>query len=655
MRIGSVRIQNFRSFKDATVNFDSYTCLVGPNGAGKSAVLAALNLFFRNTDDMPVDLTNLGEEDFHNRDTGTSVSITVTFIDLNGPEQQEFKHYYRQGKLVFEAYANWANGSAPVLHRGWRDVMEAFKPFFEALENKAVAAELRKIYEDLRQKYPELPRWSSKDAAEQALRDHEEAHSELCAQSPSGVTPYGFTKGENRLAKFLQWVYVPAVKDATDEQAEAKNSALGKLIQRKVRGSIDFASRIDQLKKQILEEYDHLLKEHDHALQTVATALETRVKEWAHPGAQLQLRWGQDAKGAVRIEEPVAQIHAGEGDFLGSLARLGHGLQRSYLLALLQELASGDDQSAPRLILAVEEPELYQHPPQARHLAAVLQRLSEMNAQVMLCTHSPYFVAGKLFEHVRLLRRGGSGDASTASAATYGDLAAKITNVRTLAAATLAMEPPVTAPVAIAAERSAQLLRLHQVLQPALNEMFFTQRLVLVEGIEDVAYITTYLHCFNLWERCRRAGCHLIPVGGKSSMVEPFVVAKALNIPTYIVFDADTDAEKPEWKSQHKLENAMLLHLAGVASPDPWPSQHFYAGGLTVWSTNIGTAVGEEIGKDAWEQIRSAIDKRYSHPGNRNKNSLHIADSLDLAWEQGLHSPSLERLCNAIADFAETP
>jgi len=48
---------------------------------------------------------------------------------------------------------------------------------------------------------------------------------------------------------------------------------------------------------------------------------------------------------------------------------MGHGLQRSYLLALLQELAGSEAPNAPTLILGCEEPELYQHPPQARHLA----------------------------------------------------------------------------------------------------------------------------------------------------------------------------------------------------------------------------------------------------------------------------------------------
>lgn len=42
MRIGSVKISNFRAFRNVEVIFDNYCALVGPNGAGKSTVLSSL-------------------------------------------------------------------------------------------------------------------------------------------------------------------------------------------------------------------------------------------------------------------------------------------------------------------------------------------------------------------------------------------------------------------------------------------------------------------------------------------------------------------------------------------------------------------------------------------------------------------------------------
>ena len=47
MKLTELKIENFRPFKDETIFFDDYTCLVGPNGSGKSAVLMALNVFFK--------------------------------------------------------------------------------------------------------------------------------------------------------------------------------------------------------------------------------------------------------------------------------------------------------------------------------------------------------------------------------------------------------------------------------------------------------------------------------------------------------------------------------------------------------------------------------------------------------------------------------
>ena len=139
--------------------------------------------------------------------------------------------------------------------------------------------------------------------------------------------------------------------------------------------------------------------------------------------------WHADANKAVSIAEPTARSVLGESGFTGMVARLGHGLQRSYLLALLQELAGADDADAPRLILACEEPELYQHPPQARHLAGVFETLSEANTQVLLCTHSPYFVSGGRFEDVRVFRKSiGAGAAHSHLSLT--DLATTLTKAR---------------------------------------------------------------------------------------------------------------------------------------------------------------------------------------------------------------------------------
>lgn len=107
MKLAEIRIKNFRSFEDESIYLDEYTCLVGPNGSGKSTVLQSLNVFFRNTTGSSVNLHLLSDEDFHHKRTEEPIEITLTFEELSADAQEDFKAYYRNGKLVVSAIAEW--------------------------------------------------------------------------------------------------------------------------------------------------------------------------------------------------------------------------------------------------------------------------------------------------------------------------------------------------------------------------------------------------------------------------------------------------------------------------------------------------------------------------------------------------------------------
>jgi len=52
-----------------------------------------------------------------------------------------------------------------------------------------------------------------------------------------------------------------------------------------------------------------------------------------------------------------------------------------------------------------------------------------------------------------------------------------------------------------------------------MNEMFFSAVPVFVEGLEDVAYVSSYMTLLGLWDEFRSLGCHLIQVQGKSNLI----------------------------------------------------------------------------------------------------------------------------------------
>lgn len=651
MRLSSVRIQNFRAFADQTIHFNGYTCLVGPNGGGKSTVLMALNVFFQESSHSKTDLLKLDVEDFHHKDTTDPVVITVTFEDLSPEAQEDLKDYYRQGKLIVSARAEWNEEDkfAQVLQYGLRLGMEDFKPFFKAEGDGASVKDLKTIYATIREHYGDLAAPSTKQAMIDGLRSYEAAKPDQCVEIPSEDQFYGISKGVNRLAKHIQWVFVPAVKDASDEEVEAKKTALGVLLERTVRMKVAFKEPLDKLHQETGEKFQAVLDENQGTLKELSDSLSTRLGQWAHPDTSIVVQWHNDVNASIKITEPLARITACEGEFKGKLTRFGHGFQRSFLLALLEELAGGTA-AGPKLILGCEEPELYQHPPQARHMASVFQKLATKNSQVIVCTHSPYFVSGREVEDIRSIRPDAADKCCCCYHATLAQIADSIGKAR-------GETPP---------KPSEMVLKIEQALQPMLNEMFFTNVLVLVEGLEDVAYISTYLTLMNLLDDFRRLGCHLVPAGGKSKIFQPLAIAQLLKIPTFVIFDSDghscnaaagDTAKQTEKKNNvrpmHQKDNVTILKMCAAAHGDAFPPATLWHGNAVMWNTEIGRVVADDFGAAEWDKLGTTVRTKYgAEEGDFAKDSLFIGYRLLEGWEQNKKSPTLEKLCKAVIDFA---
>lgn len=639
MKIKSVRIENLRSIKDETVHFDDYTCFVGANGAGKSTILFALNVFFRDASGSATNVALLSAEDFHGKNTKEAIRITVTFAELSADAQEDFKDYFRQGELVVRAEAVFDDQAtaAPVKQFGQRAGMTDFRPFFELLAGVGTAAALKELFKTLRAARPDIASATAKDAMAEALREYEAARPDECIMIPSEDQFYGVSKGANRLEKYLQWVFVPAVKDASEEQAEAKNTALGKLLARTVRSKVNFTEDLAALRETASKSYAELLASRQGVLTELSESLKRRLAEWSHPDTALRLQWQQDPNKSVKVEDPLAQILAGEHGFEGELSRFGHGLQRSYLLALLQELAGAGAADAPRLLLACEEPELYQHPPQARHLASVLKELPLSNSQVIVCTHSPFFVDGQDFERVRVVRKPRGTAATKVAAVSLVKLAASLA-----AANGKQLQKP-----------SGVRAKIHQALQPSLNEIFFAPVVVLVEGLEDVAYITAYVHLLGLDRDFRRLGVHVVPANGKSHLIHPIAIANELGIPTFTIFDSDAHEQHEKKREQHATDNTAILALCGDAGAAALPAADHWGAKCVMWRSELGDVVEGDFAKDELLPFKEKARAVCGHVADLGKNSIFIAEFISEAFDAGKRSATLEKLCRAILAFAE--
>jgi putative ATP-dependent endonuclease of OLD family len=640
MKLESVRIQNFRSFKDETIFFDNYTCLVGPNGGGKSNVLTAMNVFFRNTASSATDVTMLTKRDFHFERVESPISITLTFTNLSEKAKEDFKAYCRHGKLIVSSIAEWndATQGAEVKQFGERMVMKDFKPYFKLEQDGAKVTELRAKYAEIRSTFNDVLDVSTKADMTNALRQYEEMHVDVCTQERSEDQFYGWSRGVNRLKEHVEWMYVPAVKHASEEQDESKNTVLGQLLQRRIRSEIDFSESLESLKERAENDYQSLLCERQSALSKIRNALEIRLREWSHPGSTLDLNWYYDPNKSVVIQEPYARVLIGEREFLGEIARLGHGMQRSFIIALLQELAVLGAEGGPGLLLGIEEPELYQHPPQARHFARLLEDLSEGNAQAVATTHSPYFISGKGFEAVRMVRpRDGTGD-TMVSQLKFDKLAADLE---------AALDDVPQSP-------SVVMAAVEQILQPSQSELFFATVPILVEGQEDVAVIATHFRLTNTWDDFRKYGCHFVVCGGKTTMSRPLAIANGLSIRAFTVFDADGAAMDLAVKADNERDNKCILNLCEADAQHCFPTEVYWGQNFVVWPDKILSTFRQDVGDDAWSVACESVRNSYglSAPGVSMKNPMLLAAVIEKLWNQEKRSGNLKELCRRIITFA---
>ena len=88
MKLINLRIQNFRSCRDITLDIGSMHALVGANNAGKSTVLRALDFCFNPSTKC------LNEESFWNKDTTLEIRVEGVFTDLTDKEKEALSGHY---------------------------------------------------------------------------------------------------------------------------------------------------------------------------------------------------------------------------------------------------------------------------------------------------------------------------------------------------------------------------------------------------------------------------------------------------------------------------------------------------------------------------------------------------------------------------------
>jgi len=262
------------------------------------------------------------------------------------------------------------------------------------------------------------------------------------------------------------------------------------------------------------------------------------------------------------------------------------------------------------ICLAIEEPELFQHPIQAQTFAKVLRSLAEdagKRVQVTYATHSPYFLEARHFDQVRrLTRSSGEPPVVTVHYATVADVKADLDGAVKAKTVDHQLDGTVTNQLAIA---------------------LFANRALLVEGTTESSVF------YGIGDKTspgslEASGISIVPVGSKTSIPLAHAILKLIGIPVYALFDADAgfearakgngkspeDTEKD--RKNHVAANRMMLKYFGRFEED-FPSA-IVADGVAIFEDCIETFLSA-----SWPEWITACDEVEAVTGiNFRKNQL---------------------------------
>ena len=647
MLIQKVHVKNFRSILDESLPCDSLTALVGRNGSGKSSFLSAIELFYNPS-------AKITAEDFYSEDTTQDIEIAVTFTGLSTEAKNLFSAYIDNDVMTVVRVFSYPQGKNSGAYHG----MRLQNPDFVCVRNAGNKTDARKKYNKIReiQEYSSLPSVRSADEALKALDEWESRNPAQSSLRRDDGQFFGFTQvAQGYLGLYTRFIHIPAVRDAQEDATDNKGSPVTEIMDLVVRNALTNREDLANFKQHTQDRFKEIMDPKQLTeLNDLERGLSNTLQSYV-PDASVLLRWSEFAD--ISIPMPQAQVKLLEDGYESSVERTGHGLQRAFIVTMLQHLIAArgaemipedgiseedasqesGDPHLPSLVLAIEEPELYQHPSRQRHLASVLLKLATgtipgvaENTQVVYTTHSPLLVGLDRFEHIRVLRK-----------STHENGKPKVTRLKKADMDVVADELW-TANNSQGTRYTAETLRprLQTIMTPWMSEGFFADIVVLVEGEDDRAAILGVAKSMN--HDFDSQGVTVIPCFGKANLDRPLVIFRQLGVPVYGVWDGDHNGNnaKPE-------SNKYLLRLLRQPEED-WPD--FVGDSCACFKVKLEKTLEDEVGKDLFAQLLSRAQKELeiAKRDQALKNTAVIQHIIENADSNGKTSKSLKKIVDSI-------
>jgi len=678
--IKKVEIKNFRCIREECLECDNITALIGRNGSGKSSFLQALDVFYNVS-------SRITEEDFFNREIDNPIEIRVTYSNLRDIEKEEFGSFVRDNKLIVTKKISFENGKPIQQYFGATMQLPKFAEIRSLEGKRERVAEWNRLVDNPGDLVGLGERARGSDAVEVMMTTYEEAHPDALVPFEREQQFFGSKNiGGGKLDKYTKYLLIPAVKEVTDE-LDSRRGAIYQILDTVVLRQIERREDIRAFKKRVSEEAKKLYSSDNlKEIYELGGQISTTLRIFA-PDSELFLDWQEFEMPDIPTPSAIATL--AEDNFKGEISRKGHGLQRALVFALLQHLAMlieeeeeeeyeeedtgviiegeveqgeikqdnvennedvGTDEGeseyyGPDLIIAIEEPELYLYPARCRYMRDILFKLAEKSEdnmrsknQVLYTTHSPFLLELDHFEQIRLVRKRPSGECEVAHSSvkyyTFTQLSEELARICGLNADDFT--------------RDSIKARAASVMNTIVNEGFFADVAVVVEGISDVGIFWKMQDILE--KNWAQLGIVVVPAGVKNNIDRPTLIFRGFSIPTYFVFDGDSKFKGKGNKNEENTikRNGRYLCMAGVDIED-FPETRV-EDDWAVFANKIEEDIHKAIGDEKSIEIKNKVAEElgYDEADNAIKNVEGAARLIEAVYESGLRIPILEEIVERI-------
>ena len=503
MYISKLIIKNYKSIKDEKFIFKKgINILVGKNNSGKSNIVSAL------------------DEILGDKYNTTSYEDKIFYTDASNKFDRNFKIITEIDEIKNLDYSLLKKIKKSI---ALLDITDYFDEKDEDFNSEWVL----KDDDELREKYPDkvnprcLLKWIKADELKNILDitnkiwlykyynkdDDTNVYSIILKIKENNYNPLILPNKEkyyrmfyvnpNIKATLITSLLIPAFRSTESTLKITKWTWYGKLLQKKWNDSCDsehqeaIQKASNDLKKTIGKVYGDLKSDINMQLQKTLNLMKVKI----------DINMLEN-----RSEDYYRNIRLSVNDGIETpLEDKGSGLQSLIMIELFKFYCKVFNQSS---LLILEEPELFLHPHAKRMLSDILKDFIGNNKnQIIITTHSEEFIHNIDIENISVIRKTSEGTKkSRICKENYGD--------------------------------GKELQKLKIELQHKNAEMFFAEKVILVEGEEQVLIpeIVKYIYGKNI---LNNNDISIIKVGGKSYFSIYKKVLNELGIKNYIVADYD--------------------------------------------------------------------------------------------------------------------